>query len=132
MSSSAPTSELTVFRPSQGRTARIRAARVYVDGQMVGRLLPEESVRLALPAGEHTLRARMDWTGSPVERLTLGSEPLTMSVLITGNMVSRSRYMRWCTGRITPTPSENQKVFRASLAYTMLLVLPLIVLLALR
>ncbi len=34
---------------------------IYVDGTKVAKLRPEQLVSLELPAGDHRVRARMDW-----------------------------------------------------------------------
>ena len=55
---------LTVERPSGAWIDRARAFHIIVDGEEKGVLRCGRELSLALPHGTHTVRARLDWTGS--------------------------------------------------------------------
>jgi hypothetical protein len=42
----------------------VRSYRIEVDGNKVGVLKPRSTLDVSLPAGAHTCRARIAWTGS--------------------------------------------------------------------
>lgn len=55
---------LTVERPSGHWIDRARAYQIVVDGAVKGVVRGGRELSLALPPGPHTVRARLDWTGS--------------------------------------------------------------------
>jgi hypothetical protein len=55
---------LTVERPSGHWIDRARAYQVVVDGAVKGVVRCGRELSLALPPGPHTVRVRLDWTGS--------------------------------------------------------------------
>ena len=57
-------STLTVERPSGHWIDRARAYQIVVDGAVKGVVRCGRELSLALPPGPHTVRARLDWTGS--------------------------------------------------------------------
>jgi hypothetical protein len=61
----APAAEIVVRR-RRGYPAALRKVRIYVDGRYVGGLLSSESMAVRVEPGRHEVRARIDWTRSPV------------------------------------------------------------------
>ncbi|WP_250002574.1 hypothetical protein [Actinoplanes sp. M2I2] len=55
---------LTVERPSGHWFDRARAYQIVVDGAVKGVVRCGRELSLALAPGPHTVRARLDWTGS--------------------------------------------------------------------
>jgi hypothetical protein len=53
-----------LHREHRGRADRLRAYQVEVDGRAVAGVRAGESTELRLPAGEHTVRLRLDWATS--------------------------------------------------------------------
>lgn len=58
---------IRVTRLRTGYRDRLRRYRVLVDGLTIGRLRRGESVEVPVSAGRHTVRVKIDWTGSPTE-----------------------------------------------------------------
>ena len=63
---------LVVERTGQAWIDRARAYQIVVDGAVKGSVRCGRELSLALPPGAHTVRARLDWTGSPDLRVHLG------------------------------------------------------------
>jgi hypothetical protein len=60
---------ITVFRPSGGYRDRARKYAVEVDGRLVGELTHGSELTIEVPSGHAvSVRARIDWTGSPLWR----------------------------------------------------------------
>jgi hypothetical protein len=55
---------LTVQRPGEAGIDRASAYEIIVDGVPKGSVRSGRELSLALPPGRHTVRARMNWTGS--------------------------------------------------------------------
>ena len=55
---------LTVERPSGAWFDRARAYQIVVDGAVKGAVRCGRELKLALPPGTHTVRAKLDWTRS--------------------------------------------------------------------
>ena len=65
MTSPTPSGRLVVHRPRGGWRDLLRAYVVEVDGVERARIRRGGRVELEAPAGDHLVRARIDWTGSP-------------------------------------------------------------------
>ncbi|MEU8818482.1 hypothetical protein [Actinoplanes sp. NPDC048796] len=63
---------LTVERPAGAWLDRARAFQIVVDGEVKGAVRCGREISLALPPGTHTVRAQLDWTGSPDFPVHLG------------------------------------------------------------
>ncbi|GAA0471844.1 hypothetical protein Ade02nite_51380 [Paractinoplanes deccanensis] len=63
---------LTVERPTGAFFDRARAYKIVVDGVVKGSVRCGREISLALPPGGHTVRAELDWTGSPDLPVHLG------------------------------------------------------------
>lgn len=59
------TGRLVVQRPQEKYRDSLRAYHLEVDGAHVGEVRPGESVNCDLSPGSHSVRACIDWTGSP-------------------------------------------------------------------
>jgi hypothetical protein len=59
------TGTVIVHRPRGGWRDFLRAYRVQLDGVDRGKVRRGETLTLAVEPGQHWLRARIDWTGSP-------------------------------------------------------------------
>jgi len=60
-----PTATIEVHRTTDDARDRGRSYRIEIDGRRVGKLRRGESAKYPVPPGRHTVRARIDWTGSP-------------------------------------------------------------------
>ena len=65
MPSSAVASKLHIRRRRSAFHDRLRSYRVIVDGNDVGRIRAGEAWEYDVSPGHHTIRLRIDWTGSP-------------------------------------------------------------------
>ena len=63
---------LTVKRTAQAWIDRARAYEILVDGAVKGSVRCGRELSVALPAGAHTVQARLDWTGSEKVHVHLG------------------------------------------------------------
>jgi hypothetical protein len=52
---------------------RARAYQVLIDGEAVGEICNGETGEFAVSPGSHSLRLKIDWTGSPAEHFTIAS-----------------------------------------------------------
>ena len=59
---------------AQDSAGLLRRMVVELDGVVVARLRPGASCTVSVPDGQHTLRARMDWTRSAPLELEIGGE----------------------------------------------------------
>ncbi|SDO22397.1 hypothetical protein [Geodermatophilus sp. DSM 45219] len=89
---------LVVSRPAGWYQDRLRRYEVLVDGRVAGRLRRGEDLRLDVPAGRHSVQARIDWTGSPPVEVDV---PPAGSVTVTvtpddpvRGLFSSDRYLR--------------------------------------
>ncbi len=55
---------------------RLRAYRILVDGQEVGRVRNGGTITIDLPSIAHVLQAKVDWCGSPLLRIEKSGENL--------------------------------------------------------
>lgn len=77
---------IEVVRVSGNRVGRARRFKVLIDGELVGQLEDGETHTFAVRAGEHDVQVRLDWTRSPVVRVTVGSsESARLYCLVTAN-----------------------------------------------
>jgi hypothetical protein len=56
---------IEVHRSEDDQRDRGRSYRIEIDGERVGKLRRGETARYRVAPGSHTVRARIDWTGSP-------------------------------------------------------------------
>lgn len=68
-----------------------RAYRIMVDGEMVGRILPQETVEIPIKQGQHDISVRIDWCGS--RKLSLKFEPDDTLFLECGSNVSGWKFI---------------------------------------
>lgn len=67
-----PAATLIVTRPV-GWSAMLRKLWIEVDGARIGGLMPEETLKVEILSGQHTIRSKMDWCTS--KRLTFNVRP---------------------------------------------------------
>jgi len=91
---------LVVRRPSGGWRDRARRYRIDVDGVPIGKLARDGELAVSVAPGLHTLRARIDWTGSnDVEVTAVAGQTSVLVVKPAGNVlqvhqsVGRQRYL---------------------------------------
>jgi hypothetical protein len=78
---------------------RLRAYEVLVDGNEVGRLGNGECRDFELEPGHHTVRLKIDWTGSPERSFsvsageTVGLHVRATAVVALWRVLSRERYL---------------------------------------
>ena len=63
---------LTVVRPGVTGIDRARAYEILIDGKPKGTVRSGRELSVALQPGRHTVRARLDWTGSEIVPVHLG------------------------------------------------------------
>lgn len=87
--------------PSGGYRDSTRSYRVDVDGNNCGKVPSNGSVSVDVEPGHHTVRARIDWTGSPdLDVEVLACEEVHVDVLPGGGafslwqMFGRTGYMK--------------------------------------
>ena len=61
--------------PATGWYARFRAYRVLIDGVVVGRIRPGETLWFPVARGDHRVRLKVDWTGSREVVVTVPPDP---------------------------------------------------------
>jgi len=61
---SPPETTLRVRRPSGHYQDALASYRLELDGQTLARIRPGQDLTFAIPPGTHSLRARINWTGS--------------------------------------------------------------------
>lgn len=66
-------SVIEVERDAGGYRDRLRAYRVLVNGQEMGRIRRGEHLLLAVPPGNHEVVLKIDWARSPVLPLSLSA-----------------------------------------------------------
>jgi hypothetical protein len=59
------TATIEVHRSEDDARDRGRSYRIEIDGRRVGKLRRGETAKYPVTPGTHTVRARIDWTGSP-------------------------------------------------------------------
>ncbi len=62
---------LRVGRREGGYRDRVRAYKVMLDGEEVGAIKHGETHEQPIDAGQHELRIKIDWSGSPTETFTV-------------------------------------------------------------
>ncbi|WP_432486244.1 hypothetical protein [Kineococcus esterisolvens] len=55
---------LLIKRPAGHYRDAVRSYRIEVDGRRCGKVRAGGQLRLTVPAGKHSVRARIDWSGS--------------------------------------------------------------------
>ena len=70
MANMTETARVTFSRPPGGYRDRIRAYRLFIDGVFCGKIKRGGEVSVDVAPGEHTARAAIDWTGSPLAVFT--------------------------------------------------------------
>lgn len=63
--------QIVVRRPSGGGRDLLRKYRIEIDGETAGAIGRGAEAEFAVPAGEHRVRATIDWLGSPTLLLEL-------------------------------------------------------------
>lgn len=85
---------LEVVRPRLHWADRLRAYRVLVDGQEVGRVRNGETARFPVAAGRRWVALRIDWSGSgPLEVEVPSGSSSSVTVRWRGNLFSRDGYL---------------------------------------
>jgi hypothetical protein len=64
--------EIVVTRPDERWANRVRSYKIVVDGQVLASLRRGEDAAVAVAAGHHTVRAKIDWGRSRDVDLDLG------------------------------------------------------------
>lgn len=75
---------LLIQRPKEGARDKFRSYRVEVDGVAVGKVRRGRSLKVAVPAGWHEIRAAIDWTGSRTVRVEVRPTELTQVIVSPG------------------------------------------------
>lgn len=65
---------IVISRPENRWVERWRSFRIILDGQQVAALSRGGQVALEVAAGRHTVRAKVDWHGSPTVELDLADD----------------------------------------------------------
>ena len=63
---------IVVRRPKGAYRDAIRSYKIEIDGVVAGSVGPGDQVEFPVDPGEHSVRAVIDWTGSPVMPVTVG------------------------------------------------------------
>ena len=92
---------IVVRRRSGGYRDRLRSYWIEVDGRRAGKVAEGEQAEFPVPPGEHTVKAVIDWAGSPAVRVDVGAgEPARLLVEPGGNafqlwqVLQRERYLK--------------------------------------
>jgi len=72
---------LVVVRPPNSWRDRLRAYRILVDGMSRGEVRSGAELRVELSPGCHEVQARIDWSGSPPQEVTVAPGS-TVQVLV--------------------------------------------------
>lgn len=92
---------IIVKRPSGRYRDGIRFYRLTVDGEAIGKIAAGGEIVWELASGDHTIRARIDWSGSkpiafhlaPDETLTFEVRPAGNALMSVFQVVGRTRYL---------------------------------------
>lgn len=71
------TATIEVRRSEDDARDRGRNYRIEIDGTRVGTLERGETAKYRVSPGRHTVRARIDWTGSPALRVDVSADAPT-------------------------------------------------------
>jgi hypothetical protein len=85
-------SHLTVTRPAQLWGDRARKYRIYIDGDLIGKIAQESSIRTEVSPGPHRIQAKVDWSGSPEIVVTIEPDS-NLTVRVIKNVESRKRLL---------------------------------------
>ena len=93
---------IIVSRPAGRYRDALRSYRLEVDDVARGRLRPGEAMTVEVEPGRHAVRARLDWTGSPREEVSLGPgeearllvQPAGTAGTALPRMLGRTGYLR--------------------------------------
>ena len=93
---------LIFTRPGGHYRDALRSYTLEVDGLPRGEIRPKQVVTIDVEPGPHTVRARISWTGSPRQAVSLGpDEELRLRVEPAGTpfealwqLIGRTRYLR--------------------------------------
>jgi hypothetical protein len=77
------TASIHIDRPAGGYANRLRQFKIVIDGEAVGGLSPGEARTFDVPAGSHTVCAKIDWCRS--RKLTLELSERDKAHLVCGN-----------------------------------------------
>ena len=79
---------IVVSRPPGGYRDLLRRYEVEVDGVVRGSVARGERLEIDVPAGRHDVRAKIDWTGSPVVPVEVPpGQAVTLRVEPGGNLL---------------------------------------------
>jgi hypothetical protein len=98
------TAATEVHRSEDDARDRGRRYRIEIDGTRVGTLGRGETAKYRVAPGSHTVRARIDWTGSPALRVDVSPDALTRVVVAPAGLPSEfwlafgDRYVRISQG----------------------------------
>lgn len=73
-------SEIVLKRPTGYKSDRLRAYQVYIDGQKMGQIKPDETEIFDVPPGRHELRLKIDWGSSETLQVDLGEHDVAKFV----------------------------------------------------
>ncbi|MCC9165364.1 DUF2846 domain-containing protein [Pontibacter harenae] len=63
-----------IIKRSSEWSSRIRDYHIYVDGKKIGEIANGETKKFTVPAGLHTVKAKIDWCGSQEFKIELTEE----------------------------------------------------------
>jgi hypothetical protein len=96
-----PVGRIVVRRRRGGYRDRLRSYWIEIDGRRAGKVAQGEDAEFPVPPGEHTVRAVIDWAGSPAVRVDVDAgRPGRLLVEPAGNAFQfwqafqRDRYLR--------------------------------------
>jgi hypothetical protein len=72
--------EIVLKRPGGYKSDRLRAYQVYIDGQKMGQIKPDETQAFDVPPGHHELRLKIDWGASETLPVRLGEDDVAKFV----------------------------------------------------
>jgi hypothetical protein len=69
-----------IINRDSGYADSLRAYKLLLDGHEVGKIRGGESKSFTVSAGEHTIRAKIDWCSSPSESFVAADETVSFEV----------------------------------------------------
>lgn len=94
-----------IYRPRSFRRDIFRAYRLEIDGRPVGSVRNGAETLVPVPAGEHDLRALIDWSGSKPLRVSVASGE-TVTVRVNATRTSATQAMQTTDGWLELTRED--------------------------
>lgn len=87
--------EITVRRPEEGWANQLRSYKILVDGEAAATLPRGDETTVSVAPGQHTVRAIIDWGGSPTVELELRDDEHAYLLCQSGFSAHPSRPKTW-------------------------------------